>query len=75
MQQRQITAAQFASKTHAGAQLPVKSAPIALDAATLKLVAGGAQTSGPYGGWSSVAPSGPYGGWSSVAPSGPYGGW
>ena len=75
MQQRQTTISQFASKIHAGAQSSVKTAPIALDAATLKLVAGGVQASGPNGGWSSVAPSGPNGGWSSVAPSGPNGGW
>ena len=63
MQQRQTTVFQSVNKTQA-AQSAVKSAPIALDAATLKLVAGGAQTSGPYGGWSSAAvASGPYGGW------------
>ena len=75
MQHRQIAVSQFASKTHAAARSSAKTAPIALDAATLKLVAGGVQASGPNGGWSSVAPSGPNGGWSSVAPSGPNGGW
>ena len=63
MQQRQFPVSQFATQTVATAS-SIKSAPIALDAATLKLVAGGAQTMGPYGGWSSaVVISGPYGGW------------
>ena len=63
MQQRQTTISQFASKIHAGTQSSVKTAPIALDAATLKLVAGGVEASGPKGGWSSVTLSGPKGGW------------
>ena len=63
MQQRQSPVSQFAAQTLATAS-PIKGAPIALDAATLKLVAGGAQPSGPYGGWSSsVVITGPYGGW------------
>lgn len=64
MQQRQVKSFQFTAKTPTTSLSPAKTAPIALDAATLKLVAGGAQTSGPYGGWSSaVTTSGPYGGW------------
>jgi hypothetical protein len=64
MQQRQTTVSPFAAKTHTATPSSGKTAPIALDAASLKLVAGGAQTSGPYGGWSSaVVISGPYGGW------------
>jgi hypothetical protein len=52
----------------------VKPELIELDAATLKLVAGGvATTAGPNGGWASVA-GGPNGGWASVA-AGPNGGW
>jgi hypothetical protein len=74
MQQRQFTLSPFAAKTLAAAP-SVKTAPIALDAATLTMVAGGAQTSGPYGGWSSVAAAGPYGGWGSAVAAGPYGGW
>lgn len=63
MQQRQSTVSLFAAQSHAAFQAPVKSAPIALDAATLKLVAGGAQTAGPNGGWSSAGVEGPNGGW------------
>ncbi|MEQ1682608.1 MAG: hypothetical protein ABL916_03080 [Burkholderiaceae bacterium] len=63
MQQRQITASQFATQSVAGSQASTKSAPIALDAATLKLVAGGVQTAGPNGGWSSAGVEGPNGGW------------
>lgn len=64
MQQRQSIVSQFATQSGSASQSPAKSAPIALDAATLKLVAGGAQTAGPYGGWSSAAvAAGPYGGW------------
>lgn len=61
MQQRQSTASQFA--TQSGATSQAKSAPIALDAATLKLVAGGVQAAGPNGGWSSAGVEGPNGGW------------
>lgn len=63
MQQRQVTVSQFATRSVAGSQSSVKSAPIALDAATLKLVAGGAPTSGPNGGWATAAVDGPNGGW------------
>ena len=63
MQQRQTTVSQFATQSTAASQSSAKSAPIALDAATLKLVAGGAQTAGPNGGWSSAAVDGPNGGW------------
>ncbi len=63
MQQRQSTVFAFTTKNPGSAQSSIKSAPIALDAATLKLVAGGAQTAGPNGGWASVAVSGPNGGW------------
>jgi hypothetical protein len=64
MQQRQTTVFQFAAKTHTAAPSSVRCAPIALDAATLKLVAGGAQTAGPNGGWASaVVVNGPNGGW------------
>ncbi|MDP3820326.1 MAG: hypothetical protein Q8R33_02520 [Burkholderiales bacterium] len=60
MQQRQSTASQFATQSAAS---QAKSAPIALDAATLKLVAGGVQAAGPNGGWASAAVEGPNGGW------------
>lgn len=63
MQQRQTTVFQFATQSVVGSQASAKSAPIALDAATLKLVAGGAQTAGPNGGWSGAAVDGPNGGW------------
>jgi hypothetical protein len=63
MQQRQTTVSQFATPSVAGSQASSKSAPIALDAATLKLVAGGAQAAGPNGGWSGAAVDGPNGGW------------
>ena len=61
MQQRQSTASQFATQSCATSQ--AKSAPITLDAATLKLVAGGATTAGPNGGWSNAVVDGPNGGW------------
>ena len=63
MQQRQSTASQFATQTLAYAATSVKTAPIALDAATLKLVAGGTPTAGPNGGWSYAVVDGPKGGW------------
>ena len=63
MQQRQTAVSQVATKAHAVAQSSVKTAPIALDAATLKLVAGGAPTAGPNGGWCSAVVAGPNGGW------------
>ncbi len=63
MQQRQTTVSQFATPSVAAAQASAKSAPIALDAATLKLVAGGVQAAGPNGGWSSAGAAGPNGGW------------
>ena len=63
MQQRQTTVSQFATQFVAASQASAKSAPIALDAATLKLVAGGATTAGPNGGWSSAVVEGPNGGW------------
>jgi hypothetical protein len=64
MQQRQFTVSQFATQSAVASQASAKSAPIALDAATLKLVAGGAQTAGPHGGWASAAVvDGPHGGW------------
>jgi hypothetical protein len=63
MQQRQSTVSQFTAQSAAASQASAKSAPIALDAATLKLVAGGAQTAGPNGGWSSAVAAGPNGGW------------
>jgi hypothetical protein len=60
MQQRQFIATQSIAGSQAAA---AKSAPIALDAAALKLVAGGAQAAGPNGGWSSAGAAGPNGGW------------
>lgn len=64
MQQRQTTVFAFATKTLSAASSSVKTAPIALDIATLKLVAGGVQLSGPHGGWASAAVvAGPHGGW------------
>ena len=57
MHQRQSTA------TQSGTASQAKSAPIALDAATLKLVAGGVQAAGPNGGWCSAGAEGPNGGW------------
>lgn len=63
MQQRQSTVSPFATQSGSASQASSKSAPIALDAATLKLVAGGVQTAGPNGGWASVAVDGPNGGW------------
>ena len=63
MQQRQSTVSQFVTQSVATSQTSAQNAPLLLDAATLKLVAGGAQTSGPYGGWASAVASGPYGGW------------
>lgn len=64
MQQRQSTVSLFAAQAGSTSQASVKSAPIALDAATLKLVAGGAKADGPNGGWSSAAVvDGPNGGW------------
>ena len=63
MQQRQSTVSQFATQSGAASQASAKNAPIALDAATLKLVAGGAETAGPNGGWACAAVSGPNGGW------------
>ena len=64
MQQRQSTVSQFATQSIAVSQASVKTSPITLDAATLKLVAGGATTAGPHGGWSSAAViDGPHGGW------------
>ena len=64
MQQRQSTVSQFATQSGTASQATGKSAPIALDAATLKLVAGGVQASGPHGGWSTAAViDGPHGGW------------
>ena len=64
MQQRQSTVSQFGTQSGAASQASAKSAPITLDAATLKLVAGGAQAAGPHGGWSSAAAvDGPHGGW------------
>jgi hypothetical protein len=63
MQQRQSTVFQFATQSGAAPQSSAKSAPIALDAATLKLVAGGVQADGPHGGWAAAAVDGPHGGW------------
>ncbi len=64
MQFRQSTVFQFNTKNQAAAPASAKTAPIALAADTLKLVAGGAQTSGPNGGWSNaVVVTGPNGGW------------
>ncbi|MEO8805482.1 MAG: hypothetical protein ABI433_05340 [Burkholderiaceae bacterium] len=63
MQQRQFTVSQSTAKTQAAAQPSAKTAPIALDAATLKLVAGGVQAAGPNGGWTSAGVEGPNGGW------------
>jgi hypothetical protein len=63
MQQRQITVSQFATQSVLTSQASAKSAPIALDAATMKLVAGGVQASGPNGGWASAGVEGPNGGW------------
>ena len=63
MQQRQSAASQFATQALAAAASSVKTAPIALDAATLKLVAGGTPTAGPNGGWCSAVVAGPNGGW------------
>ena len=63
MQHRQIAVSQFASKTHAAARSSAKTAPIAFDAATLKLLAGGTLTAGPNGGWASATVDGPNGGW------------
>jgi|GEM_PF-3698228 len=63
MQQRQSTVSQFATQSCATSQSSAKSAPMALDAATLKLVAGGVQTAGPNGGWASAGAAGPNGGW------------
>ena len=61
MQQRQTTTSPFATKTvEAAVRSPGKTAPIVLDAAALKLVAGG---TGPNGGWSTAVVTGPNGGW------------
>ena len=62
MQQRQATATQFATKTVDASRSAQHSAPVVLDMATLKLVAGGTGALGPNGGWL-VVPAGPNGGW------------
>ncbi len=53
----------MASKTKAAGQCSAKTSLTALNAASPNLAAGGVDTSGPYGGWASVAVEGPYGGW------------
>ena len=63
MQQRQFTVFQFSTQSGAASQASSKSAPIALDAASLKLVAGGVLAAGPKGGWASAVVAGPKGGW------------
>ncbi|MEO8060155.1 MAG: hypothetical protein ABI671_17710 [Burkholderiales bacterium] len=64
MQQRQFTVSPLATQPGAPSPATGRTAPIALDAATLKLVAGGMQASGPHGGWSTAAVAdGPHGGW------------
>jgi hypothetical protein len=64
MQQRQTTTSPFATKTaEAAVRSSVKTAPIVLDAAALKLVAGGVAATGPNGGWATAVVTGPNGGW------------
>lgn len=63
MQQRQAPATPATQQTVGATRPTAPAAPVVLDMAALKLVAGGVVADGPHGGWSVAVVDGPHGGW------------